>query len=198
MLRFQGAYSKDLDLGLAAMAQPAGDWKDGGRFRYRHERRIAELMYGCNQSLEIISQTRFSAANDLGFDTFPKSNWGGYMSVWGHAIGIGSRGDSYYIMEPNAGLFCYIDANSFVAFCSFLSDLNDLITARRASWLRKHRKYRCACGNIERGKDINFCSECGQGNLTLIPRIPPAQPLTIFRTKAGAQPGVPVPAGRGS
>ena len=47
--------------------------------------------------------------------------WAAYVSMRGHAIGIGKYGDLYLIMEPNFGLF------SYETLGKFLTDLADLV-----------------------------------------------------------------------
>ncbi|MGD1925219.1 MAG: hypothetical protein ACFB03_13670 [Paracoccaceae bacterium] len=52
-------------------------------------------------------------------------SWAGYVVGWTHAIAIGYKGERYYIVEPNGGLFEYRNNRQFVA------DLTGYIIARR-------------------------------------------------------------------
>ncbi|MCG8578150.1 MAG: hypothetical protein MI810_24945 [Flavobacteriales bacterium] len=54
------------------------------------------------------------------------SKWGAYLSIWGHAVGIGKAGNKYYIMDPNFGLFVYNSKSDFLA------DVQTLVEARAA------------------------------------------------------------------
>lgn len=52
------------------------------------------------------------------------TKWAAYLSIWGHAIGIGKTNNKYYIMDPNYGLFVYNDKSDF------LTDLQTFVEAR--------------------------------------------------------------------
>ncbi len=184
VLRFQGAYSKDLDSEMAGAA--GGDWKLNGRFRFRHERRISELMYRCDKALAVVFQTKFTHYYQVG-DQLPEGNWAGYLAVWGHAIAIGRHDNAYLIMEPNAGLFRYDDKSSFDM------DLAHLISARQSTWHKKHARVLCQnCQHMDDGKkkELKFCSQCGSRSLLNMLRKPPEQPITVFKAAAGSAPGV--------
>ena len=110
VLRFQGAYMKDL----------------GGRTDKHLE---ALLNSGYNAGIRQLKNERVNVVSP---GILPIENeWAAYTAIFHHAIGIGHSGGSYYMMDPNYGLFVYADMPSF------LLDLQNLIEARRHSKRKK-------------------------------------------------------------
>lgn len=104
-LRFQGAYVKDFK-GNSSSIKNLLD-----RFRLS------------NSNTENVSKT-MSPENIASFIPAEEGVWGGYISAYSHAIGIGYRNYRYFIMEPNGGLFEYQNKAKFV------SDLGVFLSAR--------------------------------------------------------------------
>ena len=64
--------------------------------------------------------------------------WAAYVSLRGHAVGMGKYSNRYHIMEPNFGLFTYSDVDNFV------SDFNQLKDqCRQAFGIDKTKKMIC-------------------------------------------------------
>ncbi|MBZ4418482.1 hypothetical protein [Myxococcus sp. RHSTA-1-4] len=104
VLRFQGAYLKE----------------SGGRADSQlDELAKAHLDHG----LKALSVATAKVAD--GKLPFPKSPWAAYVSIWGHAIGIGERDGKWYMMDPNYGLFVYSGRDTFLA------DFSAIVEARR-------------------------------------------------------------------
>jgi len=98
-LRFQGAYFKELH-GTAEKHLPA-----------------AGVVAVVNGEPLVKIEKRNIATNDI-----PTLGWWAcYVSMRGHAIGIGKYNKFFHIMDPNFGLFTYRDQMDFVA------DVNGLI-----------------------------------------------------------------------
>lgn len=108
VLRFQGAYIKQ-------------GHQRGGDF----DRLAQHYVHNC----VLVSHSGNSTTQQL-FEAMPEGfSWGAYLSVWGHAIGIGYHNDRWFIMDPNAGLYAY----RFVD--KFKTDVSGFVEARR---VRKH------------------------------------------------------------
>lgn len=105
-LRFQGAYVKD----------------------HKPNSGSVELLmqgFGLRNSNTSNAATEMT---DVGLiSTLPGEDgtWAGYISAYGHAVGIGYRNYRYYMMEPNGGLFEYRNKGKFA------SDLTAFLKARR-------------------------------------------------------------------
>jgi hypothetical protein len=104
VLRFQGAYLKDFKGNVTALDTLDGISAQG----------LAKGAAGKCIPIEFGRGIRF-----------PSARWAAYLGVWHHAIGVGWTFGSWCIMDPNAGLFCYENADGF------LHDLNQLCEARR-------------------------------------------------------------------
>lgn len=61
-----------------------------------------------------------------------REHWGAYVSLRGHAVGVGRFNGQWMTIDPNLGLFCYASA----AAQGFVDDLNALALAY---WQRKGR-----------------------------------------------------------
>lgn len=107
VLRFQGAYLKDAKGNIGGLDELAQSY-----------------VHGCKK----LAGYKQIAPHTLA-GLMPKNNiiWAAYLALYHHAIGIGYANYRYFIMEPNAGLFSYQSQRSF------LSDVRDLVEARRVS-----------------------------------------------------------------
>lgn len=104
VLRFQGAYAKDKK-GNQSTIDDIDDIQPHGLVRTDH----GKCKYG--DILSKLPQT---------------TSWASYLGIWHHAIGVArSAINSFYIMDPNGGLFVYTTAQAFE------SDLHELCEARR-------------------------------------------------------------------
>lgn len=102
-LRFQGAYLKEV----------------GGRIKTHLEEILKAKL---EPNVKKAAYLHEKKAEDL---KLPSNDWAGYAAIWHHAVGIGSAGGKFYIMDPNYGLYKYEDKEHFVA------DLGVLVEARR-------------------------------------------------------------------
>jgi|GEM_PF-3275814 len=100
--RFQGAYLKELH----------GKAPD----------HIAKMNESLDTRLHEIGKQSERSASKFQIPLHPK--WAAYVSVWGHAIGIGQLNKQYYIMDPNFGLYIYNSRTTF------LRDLQTMIDSR--------------------------------------------------------------------
>ena len=103
VLRFQGAYIKDFKGNVDAIDDLEGIQTQG----------LAKIATG-------------NATDDDLSGRFPATGaWAAYLGLYHHAVGIGSSGSRYLIMDPNAGLFKYKNKSDFI------SDIKALCSARR-------------------------------------------------------------------
>lgn len=108
LIRFQGAYLRELkgraDVHLAALRGHLGfDFKEHEQIQCR--------------------QLQLADLPDSG-------HWGAYVSLRGHAVGVGRFNGQWMIMDPNLGLFLYPDAQGQ----AMIDDLNHLAASY---WQRK-------------------------------------------------------------
>lgn len=108
LIRFQGAYLRELhgkaDVHLAALRGHLG-------FDFEELEQVQ-----CRQ---------------LQLDDLPeREHWGAYVSLRGHAVGVGRFNGRWMIMDPNLGLFLYPDAQGQ----AMVDDLNHLTASY---WQRK-------------------------------------------------------------
>ncbi len=105
-LRFQGAYVKDYVSNSSSI-------------------KILLEYYGLRNTNRLNVSKKISKDNI--FSNLPTElrTWAGYLSVFEHAIGIGYCNYRYFIMEPNAGLFEYINR------MHFLKDIEQFLCARQ-------------------------------------------------------------------
>lgn len=100
LLRFQGAYLKELhgkaDTHLAVL------------------RKHLPFDYVLHGALACAPLTAASLP--------AQAHWAAYMSLGGHAIGIGRYNGQWMIMDPNCGLFCYAHDQA----AAWLADINHL------------------------------------------------------------------------
>ncbi|NEP57038.1 MAG: hypothetical protein F6K31_08440 [Symploca sp. SIO2G7] len=106
--RYQGAYFKELH----------GKAPD----------HLAQLDNVLKSNLNEVARKKVRQVAQLQFPS--SSEWAAYVSAWGHAIGIGQLNTSYFMMDPNYGLFVYKNKQKF------LDDLQAFVEARAA---RKQR-----------------------------------------------------------
>ena len=108
LIRFQGAYLRELhgkaDVHLAALRGHLG-------FDF--------------EELEAIACRQLPLAQ-----LPPSEHWGAYVSLRGHAVGVGRFNGQWMIMDPNLGLFLYPGADGQ----GFVADLNHLAASY---WQRK-------------------------------------------------------------
>ncbi len=104
VLRFQGAYFKEL--------------------HGTSEEHLGELGTHMNHHVVFINRVN---RKKLANKHLPHRGWwAAYVSLRGHAIGIGKHNATFYIMDPNFGL------NTYQAQPSFLLDLNQVRDAYKA------------------------------------------------------------------
>jgi hypothetical protein len=105
VLRFQGAYFKDNKGNVSSLDDLEGFYPQG-------------LIKGASGKCTPLTL-------GTGPSTFPVNRWAAYLGIWHHAIGIGGTQGAWFIVDPNAGLFRYLDVGSF------LDDVKQLCEARR-------------------------------------------------------------------
>ena len=109
VLRFQGAYIKQ---------------------SHQDVEQDLDALQGCFTHNVKKFDFQFSRATNIK-SRFPtgKTKWAAYLSIWGHAIAIGRRDNSYYAMDPNLGLFVYEGGGT--AETAVLDDLQEYVEKRR-------------------------------------------------------------------
>ena len=79
-------------------------------------------------AIRVLTSRRWAASN-AGSCSWPTcragSTGGAYVSLRGHAVGVGRFNGQWMIMDPNLGLFCYASA----AAQGFVDELNALALA---------------------------------------------------------------------